>query len=357
MADVYYHDYLQLDRLLSSQRLESEAAGAAQHDEMLFIIVHQAYELWFKEILWELDDVIAAFGEDELDESEMGRVNGRLRRVTEIQKLLLAQIDVLETMTSLDFLDFRDHLVPASGFQSMQFRLIENRLGVRTEDRVTFGGARYTERLHGEQRQAVIASEDDPSIHDLVASWLKRTPFLEEFDFWTVYRDAVRSMLEADRDIVRSNPELTEEEREAQLRSFDQTFRQYEAVFDADKHAALVESGARRLSHRSFQAALFISLYRDQTALHQPFRLLELLMDIDQGFTTWRYRHALMTQRMVGRRVGTGGSAGAAYLTRNAEKSRAFPDLFSLPTFLIPRAKLPPLPTELAEAMRFRFET
>ncbi|MPZ54777.1 MAG: tryptophan 2,3-dioxygenase [Acidimicrobiia bacterium] len=357
MGDIYYHDYLQLDRILSSQTLESKKAGDLQHDEMLFIIVHQAYELWFKEILWELEDVIDAFGSDELDEADMAKVNGRLRRVTEIQKLLLLQIEVLETMTSLDFLDFRDHLVPASGFQSMQFRLIENRLGVRAEDRVNFGGARYTQRLHGKERETVIGSEDEPSIHDLVAGWLERTPFLDEFDFWTVYQDAIGNMLEADREIVRSNPELDEEEREAQLRAFDQTFRQYEAVFDADKHADLVAAGGRRLSHRAFQAALFVSLYRDQTALHQPYEMLELLMDIDEGFTTWRYRHALMTQRMIGRRVGTGGSAGAAYLTRNAEKSRAFPDLFALPTFLIPRAQLPPLPQAISEAMRFRFES
>lgn len=356
MSDLYYHDYLQLDQLLSIQRLQSEAAGQPQHDEMLFIVVHQAYELWFMEILWELDDVIDAFGR-ELDEADMARVNSRFRRITKIQELLLTQIDVLETMTSLDFLDFRDHLVPASGFQSMQFRLIENRLGVRPEDRVNFGGAPYTQRLHGEQREAVLASEKEPNIHDLVADWLERTPFLREFDFWTVYKDAVRDMLESDREIVRANPELSDEEREAQLRSFDHTFQQYEAIFDPEKHAKLVETGKRRLSHRAFQAALFISLYRDLPALHQPYDLLELLMDVDEGFTTWRYRHALMTQRMIGRRVGTGGSAGAAYLTKNAEKSRSFGDLFALPTFLIPREKRPPLPLEISDAMRFRFET
>ena len=117
-----------------------------------------------------------------------------------------------------------------------------------------------------------------------------------------------------------------------------------------------MEAGERRLSHRAFQAALFINLYRDEPALQEPFRLLTLLMDIDQGFTTWRYRHALMTQRMIGRRVGTGGSAGAAYLTRSADRHRVFVDLFQLSTFMIPRSLLPPLPIELERTMRFRFE-
>ncbi len=154
---VYYHDYLQLDRLLGSQDLASAASGGAPaHDEMLFIVIHQTYELWFKQILWELDDVLSCFVGEELHETDIARVIARLQRIVEIQHVLIGQIDVLETMTPLDFLEFRDLLVPASGFQSMQFRLIENKLGVRPEDRVTFGGARYTERLHGEQRERVI---------------------------------------------------------------------------------------------------------------------------------------------------------------------------------------------------------
>ena len=100
-----------------------------------------------------------------------------------------------------------------------------------------------------------------------------------------------------------------------------------------EKLGRRVAAGERRLSHRAFQAALFINLYRDAPALQEPFRLLMLLMDIDQGFTTWRYRHALMTQRMIGRRVGTGGSAGASYLRSTLDK-RLFPELWSLRTEL-----------------------
>ena len=144
---IYYGDYLQLDKLLGAQELESAKAGDPIHDEMLFIVVHQAYELWFKQILWELDDVMAIFSQEPVPERYMGRAVSRIRRITEIQRLLVQQIAVLETMTALDFLDFRDHLFPASGFQSAQFRLVENKLGMRPEDRLLFEGARYTERF------------------------------------------------------------------------------------------------------------------------------------------------------------------------------------------------------------------
>ena len=355
---VYYPDYLQLDQLLDAQHLRSSEAGEPVHDEMLFIIVHQAYELWFKQILWELDAVAYSLNRDHVNEKEMLRIVANLERIKSIQTLLIAQVDVLETMTPLDFLDFRNFLIPASGFQSVQFRLIENRLGLRPQDRVRLGGAPYTTALSPEDRARVEASEREASLFELVEAWLERTPFLDhgDFHFWEAYQGSVAELLEYDRQVVADNPNLNDAERQAQLKGFEQTFAQYEAVFDPDKHQRLVETGERRLSHRAFQAALFINLYRDEPALQEPFRLLTLLMDIDEGMTTWRYRHALMTTRMIGRRVGTGGSAGAAFLTRSAEKAHVFTDLFQLATFLIPRSSLPTLPRDLERKMHFRFE-
>lgn len=354
---VYYPEYLKLDQLLSAQELRSAADGDPVHDEMLFIIVHQAYELWFKQILWELNAVASRLGREHVAERDMLRIVAHLDRVKAIQELLISQVDVLETMTPLDFHDFRNYLIPASGFQSVQFRLIEIRLGLRREDRIRLAGSPYTAALSNEHRMMVEEAEGEVSLFDLVERWLARTPFLEhgDFHFWDAYRRAVGELLEHDRRVVADNPNLSEAERMAQLKAFEQTFTQYEAVFEADKHNSLVASGERRLSHRAFQAALFINLYRDEPALQQPFRLLTSLMDVDEGFTTWRYRHALMTVRMIGRRVGTGGSAGAAFLTRSAEKSRVFTDFFQLSTFLIPRSALPQLPPELQQDMHFRF--
>jgi tryptophan 2,3-dioxygenase len=268
-------------------------------------------------------------------------------------------IGVLETMTPLDFLDFRDHLFPASGFQSAQFRIIENKLGLRRVDRLLLAGDEYTVRFDPEDREAVEQTEEGTSLFSLVERWLERTPFLDhgDFSFWEAYREAVHSRIEADRLVVEENPKLTDEERKAQLEEFGQVEGQYEALFDADKHELEKSAGRIRLSQRAFQAAVFITLYRDQPALQEPHRLLELLMDVDEEFTTWRYRHAQMALRMIGRRVGTGGSAGAKYLEKSAERSRVFGDLLNLSTFLVPRGDRPQLPNEIVESMRFRYES
>ena len=358
-SPVYYHDYLLLDRLLDAQEPESDRLGIVAHDELLFIIVHQAYELWFKQVIWELDSIVTLFSQDTVDEEDMGTVTGRLRRIRAILSLLIEQIEVLETMTPLDFLEFRDYLFPASGFQSAQFRIVENKLGIRPGDRLRLAGAPYTARFTEDDRRTVESLEAEPSLFDLVEQWLERTPFLDHgnFAFWDAYQRAVHQRIEDDRTVVASNPNLTDDERTAQLTDFDSIIEQYEAIFDPDKHAIEVAAGRLRLSHRAFQAALFITLYRDEPALHEPFRLLELLMDLDEGFTSWRYRHAQMTLRMIGRRIGTGGSAGAKYLERSAERSRVFGDLFNLSTFLVPRGARPDLPEEIVESMKFRYQT
>ena len=235
---IYYGEYLHLDRLLDAQHLESTAAGEPVHDEMLFIIVHQSYELWFKQILWELDSIIEIFSEGSVGEEMMGTIVARLRRVTRIQKLLIEMIDVLETMTPLDFLDFRDYLYPASGFQSAQFRLVENKLGIRREDRLLLSGDIYTARFDQADRDRVESVEAEPSLFDLVEDWLERTPFLDldDFHFWDTYRSAVETRIRGDRAVVEDNPNLTEREREQQLEDFETTFDQYRALFDAEKH-------------------------------------------------------------------------------------------------------------------------
>ena len=197
-APRYYAEYLRLDRLLDAQRLASAGRGSPAHDEMLFIIVHQAFELWFKQILWELDAVMATMAADHVPSRELSRVVARLRRITEIQPLLRQQLEVLETMTPLDFLDFRDELVPASGFQSVQFRLIENRLGVDPATRLRIKGAPYHAVLTPEDRKLVEEAQRAPSLRDHLDRWLARTPFLRfgDFEFWRAYRAAVNQMLE-----------------------------------------------------------------------------------------------------------------------------------------------------------------
>jgi tryptophan 2,3-dioxygenase len=351
---VYYWSYLHLDELLSAQVPLSEPVA---HDELLFIVVHQAFELWFKQILFELDAVLDVMGRDVVAEKDMGEVVSHLVRINKVQRILTDQIEVLETMTPLDFLEFRDVLIPASGFQSVQFRLIENKLGLDTGHRLKIKGMPYTSVLSEEHAEAITASEQQPSLHDHLERWLRRTPFLSfgGFDFWRAYREAVAEMMARDRAVIDAHPQLTEEGRAGAIAEFDATLASFEAVFDANKWAELVRSGKRRLSHRAFLAALLINLYRDEPIFQLPFRFLTTLVDIDETFTAWRQRHALLAHRMIGGRIGTGGTSGHEYLAAAARRHRVFNDLFDLPTFFIPRSALPPLPPEVAEQMGFRY--
>src|SRR5678815_467638 len=131
---LYYSDYIELDTILNSQHPRSFERMEDGNDEMLFIIIHQAYELWFKQIIFELDLVRNIFIQDRINENtpDMSNVVHKLKRVVKILELLNQQVSVLETMTTLDFLEFRNYLLPASGFQSRQFRLIEAKLGLKT---------------------------------------------------------------------------------------------------------------------------------------------------------------------------------------------------------------------------------
>jgi tryptophan 2,3-dioxygenase len=334
-----YAKHLQLGRLLSCQQRQSELRGRPAHDEMLFIVVHQAYELWFKQILFELDRIQDIFSGSKVDDHGLGEAVHLIGRVVEIQKLLLQQFDVLETMTPLDFLDFRDLLFPASGFQSLQFRLFETKLGLRRDERLKFDERPFDARLSDADREALAKAETRPSLSDLVEAWLERTPFVSVtgYDFREVYRQAVTEMLEGEAQVVRGNRALGAAEQQAELDSLQAALARFESIFDESRHKQLRESGVWQFSWQ---------------ALH---RLLSRLMDVDVAMTSWRYRHALMVQRMIGRKVGTGGSSGHEYLRQTAERHRVFSDLFALSTFFIPRSRLPELPEDIRRAMDYRY--
>jgi tryptophan 2,3-dioxygenase len=353
---LYYGDYLQLDKLLDSQHPKSGDGGPAAHDEMLFIIVHQAYELWFKQILHEVGSIIDLFRDEKMDDRNMGVVVARLRRVTEIQRVLNAQLGIIETMTALDFLDFRDHLLPASGFQSVQFRIIETSLGLRHGDRTAFSQDAYRSRLSEGDRALVSETEARPSLFDVVEAWLERTPFLDlgGYHFWDEYKTSVTTMLDEEEAIIKRNPTLSEEAIAEQLEALRVTRTSFRSMLDTDDAEA--PASTRRLSDRATRGALFIFLYRDYPALQVPHNMLRLLLDVDELFTTWRHRHVLMAHRMIGRKIGTGGSAGHRYLHSAAMKHKVFSDLFDLSTYLLPRSALPTLPPEVERKLRFAYE-
>lgn len=354
---LYYGDYLQLDKLLDAQHPESTRQGQTAHDEMLFIIVHQAYEIWFKQILYEIRSIIDMFCDEIVDDRQMGRVVARLERVHKIQRLLIDQIDVLETMTPLDFLEFRDLLIPASGFQSIQFKELEIALGLKRERRLPVDREFIYSRLSENDRHRMENAESQISLLEVTEQWLQRLPFLkfEGFEFWKEYGVAVDRMLERDREIIEKNPTLPDVVRQHQLTELEATRARFTAILDEKKYLALQESGEFRLSHSAMLAAIFIKLYSDEPMLQLPHRFLTCLVEVDQLLTSWRSRHVIMVHRMLGAKIGTGGSSGHEYLSRTTGQNRVFADLFNLSTFLIPRSDLPELPAKIVSSMQFRF--
>lgn len=356
---TYYGDYLGLKNLLSTQKPKSAEVGEEAHDETLFIIVHQVYELWFKQIIHEFSSVLDIFRQDNIPENSIAVAVTRLERVIKIQNLLLDQLPVMETMSPMDFLEFRDLLVPASGFQSVQFREIEVRMGLRTHNRKAVDRNYFLGRLSEEDKNHILKVEEDQSLLELISTWLERMPFTqqENFNFWEEYEKIVTQMLERDLKTVEKNlATLPPMAKEANLANIEATRKTFSSLFNEKQHEELVEKGKRKLSQKATLNALFILLYRDEPLLHIPYRLLTCLMDIDENFTTWRYRHALMAQRMLGTKIGTGGSSGHQYLKMAAENNRVYEDLFNLSTFLISRKDLPVLPSEVKKNLNFYFE-
>jgi tryptophan 2,3-dioxygenase len=254
---VTYASYLKLDELLS---LQQPRPGALEHDETLFVIIHQVYELWFKEVLHEMDHL-----ERLLRANDAPLASHTLKRVLTILKTLVAQIDVLETITPLNFLSFRDRLESGSGFQSHQFREIEFVMGKK--GRPSF--ERYPKG--SEHRRRVETRFSQPTLWDAFLAYLAANGY-------PVPRDS------QGRDVTQPLAPSPELQR------------------------------------------ILIDVYRTNPTVAQ---ICERLVDLDEGFMEWRYRHVKMVQRTIGTKPGTGGSAGAEYLMTTINQP-AFPDLWAI---------------------------
>ena len=359
LKPVYYGDYLQLPKILNAQVPESSKYGTAAHDETLFIIIHQTYELWFKQILHELDSVREIMQKPFVPSSDLSVINSRIERITVIQQILIDQIHVMETMTTLDFMEFRDYLVPASGFQSLQFRLIEATLGIKAHHRMEIEKQFFTSRLKPEDRKLLEETENKVSIFELLEAWLSRMPFshFQGFDFWGSYSEAVEIMLKQDHEIISTNPSLDDRIRAMELKNLEYTRESFATLLDTKKFEQAQAEGKIRLSQRAMLAAVFIYLYRDLPGLQMPFKILNSLVEVDEKFTTWRYRHAIMVQRILGTKIGTGGSSGHDYLKSTTERNRAFLDFFNLATFLIPKTMIPKLPAAVQSQLDIVYDT
>jgi len=343
-----YNKYLKMDYILKAQEMVTSV-----HDEHLFIVTHQAYELWFKQIIFELDSIRLLFSEVPLEEEKMLKLVSRMTRIVAIWKLLVDQIFILETMAPSDFMDFRDYLAPASGFQSLQFRIMENKLGIKQKQRVKYNQLHYAEVFTDEERKKLKDSETEDALVDCVERWLERTPGIDVagFNFWGKFQDAVDKMLSEEKACIDAMAEgIEKEEAGKDLEKRRESFSQ---LFDESSHDRLVARGERRISYKALQGALMIYFYSEESRFHEPFRFLSLLMDVDSLLTKWRYNHVMMVQRMIGFKPGTGGSSGFQYLRSTVStRYQVFVDLFNLASYLIPRNFIPPLTAEMKGILR-----
>ena len=244
--ELTYGSYLRLDDLLSCQSPRTD-----KHDEMLFVVIHQVYELWFKQILHELDHL-----KELLDHHDTERAFATFKRILTILKVVVAQIDVLETMTPLEFLSFRERLAQGSGFQSRQFRELEYVLGAKNP-------AALDRYAPGSEGRAILERRlAEPTLWDAFLRFLAAQD--HDVPDSVLHRDVTQPVTEA--------PEL---------------------------HPLLVR------------------LYKTDPNVRA---LCERLVDLDEGIQEWRYRHVKMVQRTIGAKMGTGGSSGAAYLMQTINK-------------------------------------
>jgi tryptophan 2,3-dioxygenase len=323
---MHYSDYLQTEKILNAQFPESAALQRPAHDEMLFIIIHQTYELWFKQLLYETGSVNAIMLKPALNDNspELQTVVHRLSRCITILKTLVQQIDIMETMNPMDFLDFRDLLRPASGFQSIQFKMLEAKLGLRYEDR--HGQDYYLSQLRDEERASVKQAEAEVSLLQLVNNWLERMPFFDEPANWE--------------DFIQAGGYTGDQQPNTHPFWADYAARYGASLsgkelsnLEAFNNILFKDANGGQLSAKSNRAALFIMLYRGYPVLQLPFQLLNSLLGIDEQLSTWRYRHMNMVHRTIGTRTGTGGSTGRDYLAAALNKHYIFRELAQLTSF------------------------
>ena len=341
---VEYAEYLQLEKLLNAQEPESFKQGVPAHDEMLFIIIHQAYELWFKQIHFELDSAIEVMLQEKVNDNspELQAIVHRTSRIVTILKVLVQQIDILETMTPLDFHDFRDLLRPASGFQSWQFKMLEAKLGLKFDNR--YGQEYYLSQLKEKYVHLIKSTEKQPTFMELLNKWLERMPFFSDPALWENYNSLTKNTAGMHifwNDYLQVYKASLAKEEKGNVEAFAQIFLTNDS------------KGMTTLSPAAMRSALFIKLYNGYPILQQPFRIIQNMLDIDEQMATWRFRHINMVHRMIGSRVGTGGSTGKEYLQGALNKHYVFKDFALLSSFLIERKSLPVLSPELQRKLGF----
>jgi tryptophan 2,3-dioxygenase len=360
-----YWEYIKVEELLALQGGFDDDESKVSNDEAVFLVVHQIYELWFKLILRELSAARDLFQKNPVPDAALAAATRSFKRVVTIFEQATQHFRVMETLTTLDYLDFRDRLIPASGFQSAQMREIEILLGLDDASRIPLGSGNYKDALKNADGQpspairrveARIAS--GPSLKHVVYEWLGRTPIdgsssLEATDRFLERFIAAYSTERVHRVQLVEQQSMSPEEVERLSIRYDKEVTTTTAFLMGEDEPGA--SGERRAYLRRVRAAIvFLESYRELPRLAWPREVIDSLLALEQTMLIWRQRHARMVERVIGRRTGTGGTAGVDYIDQTALRYRIFNDIWGVRTLLLRKAALPSLEHE--GDYRFRIE-
>ena len=306
-----YSEYLRLEELLNLQTGVEGETRKISNDELHFILVHQNFELWFKLVINELSCTRNILSSDYVEETKLPQAVHHMERVIETFKLMSQQWRVMETLEPQDFLNFRDELGTASGFESFQMREMESLMGSKWIDGKLVG-----------------KSETSSSLYDVTCDWLERTPIQGSVYGSTNDEKSVDDFIT---DYLSAHKKLYPDTNKDAVNFFEE------------------ESSLRRRR----AGLVFIESYRELPLLAWPRKLISTLIELEQSMILWRTSHARMVERMIGRRIGTGGSSGVDYLDMTT-KYRVFVDLWAVRSILIKKEALPELKNK--EFYEFRGE-
>jgi tryptophan 2,3-dioxygenase len=352
-----YWDYIKVEELLALQGGLEATDKNLSDDEVLFVVVHQIDELWFKLVLRELVSVRDLFAQNPVPEQALAQAVRGIRRMALLLGHVASHFEVMETMTTRDYLGFRDKLMPASGFQSAQLREIEILLGLSDGIRIPLGHEHtYMQALRNHDGSPSTASRrvearlaDAPTLHDAVASWLYRTPIQGSLPGKPGDEERVAAFIESycaahakaahDLMAMARTEALTKDD----VRRLEERYEKEISGARAYLRAEDVEGEDRARASRIRAALVFIESYRELPLLAWPREVIDSIVAFEQAFVIFRQRHARMVERVIGRRTGTGGSAGVDYLDQTALKYRIFRDVWATRSILLRKSELPPL--------------
>ncbi|MBK8976653.1 MAG: tryptophan 2,3-dioxygenase [Planctomycetes bacterium] len=352
-----YWDYIRVEELLALQGGLDGDERALTDDEVRFIVIHQIDELWMKVAIRELATARDLFRRQHVPETALSSACAGLERIALIFDLMAGHFRLMETMRTRSYLEFRDKLSPASGFQSAQMREIEILLGLEPEQRIPFGHEdSYLQALReydGSEspalRRVLRRIEDRPSLKDAVYAWLARAPIDGSSPGQPGDDEAVTAFVDAFLTRQRAGQEqrmqlvLQDQARTpADVARLQQRYAKELDEARAHLHAEDVQSADdRRRVRRLRTAILYIESHRELPLLSWPGEILDALIHAEQSMIVFRQRHARMVERVIGRRVGTGGSDGVDYLDRTALDYRVFREIWAARTMLL-RSDLAP---------------